>query len=1033
MRFRLTGVPGAILCILGTVLPAGGAGPSFPSAVVGLDLGTLLQARGSVEGLADASAQRELPPRVRVVVPWTQVEPEPGREEWSALDAVLQAIAAGGSRAVVCVTGSHPAYYPAGALPSPLEPAGLEPWLGFVRSVVRRAGSTLAAVEIWDGPQAAGFEPQVYAFLLKATALAARAEARAMGVEIAIVQGGVDWEALEWQRALWSFDTPAYVTAVAVRVPSATAEVRLRQALAAWLLEAAAHPPAPELWVHLMGEPALARVAAALGTSASVVLTPVGREPLARAADLAWLGGMGRLLAEGFAPAPLPEARLRDAANRERGPAEVLAALFDARTERTALAVQLSEAGLAAGEEAWLELALPEVRDTRFLDPATGQERRTRAEQAGGSVRLRVWAAPRPVVVLFRAARGGVALPGEALQVREARALTAEEIIARYQEVQRAQDDRLERWIARGRVDFHFRLAQAGSTVDVSIESRYFWQRGDALEWEQLGYLVNGNRVSWKRFPELPLIQPEKVVTLPLDLTLDRTYVYRLVGEETVGERAAYVLAFAPARPRAGESLYEGRVWIDRERFVRLKASVVQTNLEAPVLSNEEVDLYRPVRGPDGAEYWMLAEIRGQQIWNAGGRNFVVLREVGFAEYEINPPPDAFDAQRREAYASRHLMLRDTEAGYRYLVRTPEGGRAVKEAMDTSQWFAAAGLFKDSSLDSVVPLGGVNYFDYNLFQRNIQLNIFFAGVLAFVNATKPDLWHRRADWTLEATGFALRRDDKVFLGGEEQLPERIEFRSQHLAARFGVPLGDFLKLTLIGGWEILDYADDEEAAAAREARRDDPANPQDLSFVLPPDHTQRSAALQLEYNRRGYNLTLAASRSHRSRWAPWGLFDNAAQAFVDPEPLADRFSRWGLSAFKEWYLPRFQKIRGELNLLAGSDLDRFSRYRFSFFGDTRLSGFSGTGVRFDRGAIARAGYAFNLFDVVRFDVVLERALVEDARSAAGRQAFTGLGLSGNFVAPWKTVVSFGYGRAVGSEIPGLVGKQEFLLTVLKLF
>ena len=50
----------------------------------------------------------------------------------------------------------------------------------------------------------------------------------------------------------------------------------------------------------------------------------------------------------------------------------------------------------------------------------------------------------------------------------------AEEIIARNQEVQKVQDDRIDRWTSKGRVDFHFKLAQGGATVDVSIDSKNF-------------------------------------------------------------------------------------------------------------------------------------------------------------------------------------------------------------------------------------------------------------------------------------------------------------------------------------------------------------------------------------------------------------------------------------------------------------------------------------------------------------------------------------------------------------------------------
>ena len=88
-----------------------------------------------------------------------------------------------------------------------------------------------------------------------------------------------------------------------------------------------------------------------------------------------------------------------------------------------------------------------------------------------------------------------------------------DDIIARHQEVRAAQDENLERWTARGRIDFHFKMAQSGNTVDVSIDSNYFWERGGRLEWEQTNYYINGNQVRWKSIPELPLIQPEKVIT----------------------------------------------------------------------------------------------------------------------------------------------------------------------------------------------------------------------------------------------------------------------------------------------------------------------------------------------------------------------------------------------------------------------------------------------------------------------------------------------------------------------------------------
>ena len=119
--------------------------------------------------------------------------------------------------------------------------------------------------------------------------------------------------------------------------------------------------------------------------------------------------------------------------------------------------------------------------------------------------------------------------------------------------------------------------------------------------------------------------------------------------------------------------------------------------------------------------------------------------------------------------------------------------------------------------------------------------------------------------------------------------------------------------------------------------------------------------------------------------------------------------------------------------LDGEDLDRFSRYQFGFFGDDRLNGFSGSGVRFDHGLLARAGYDFNILEALRIGLSVDTARVEDLSTGIGEQSFTGLGLNANFPAPWKLVISLGYGLALASDIPELEGQQEFLLLVLKLF
>jgi len=139
------------------------------------------------------------------------------------------------------------------------------------------------------------------------------------------------------------------------------------------------------------------------------------------------------------------------------------------------------------------------------------------------------------------------------------------------------------------------------------------------------------------------------------------------------------------------------------------------------------------------------------------------------------------------------------------------------------------------------------------------------------------------------------------------------------------------------------------------------------------------------------------------------------------------------NSYPQWFLPKFQKLRGEINLFDGSDLDRFSRRQFTVFGGTRLQDFAGSGVRFDEAAIARLGYSFNVMEAVRFSAAVESAWVRDESSGAGTQNHGGFGVSANFVAPWKLVFQLSYGRALWSDVPELEGNDEFLFVVLRLF
>ena len=965
---------------------------------------------------------------VRVEAVFSNVKPF----DWNAYEALIKRLHRGGKTIVVTLEDA----------PDLSDPAAIDAWIEFAREAVRRGGSRLATLQV--GERISGPEDLVgYAFLLKTTALAVRAEARAGGGEISILQASVPSDRPALQHDLWALDVAPYIDAIPLELTDSANGDALSKRLAGWIVATLQHPPAPRIWVIATAGSPGERAAAcleALSAGAAVAMIE------GRAADpelTAWIDRTHGLVSQQYAPAPLGNASVIDADGGAIAGGRVLLRLFNADTASTLVFYR------APGERSEsptdrLLLSDRAMRETEIVDLLTGETDRVGSARYGSGRSVRVRRGEYPLAVRFVRPSGPLDLPPEAIETTGTREPTAEEILAAHRQVQREQDDGLERYTARGRTDLHFALAAGGATIDYSVEANYFWERGRPLDWEETDYFINGNRLKWKNIPEIPLIQPEKVLTLPLDLTLDRTYAYRKVGKDRVAGRDAWILAFEPADPNAPLSLYRGRVWIDTETFARVKTSLVQTQLEAPVLSNEEIDFYAEVQGPDGKPYRLLSKVDGQQIWNAAGRNFVVRRELKFWDVRINPPAAEFETARQRAYDGDNKMMRETDAGIRYLDRAEDGSRVVRTKPDSSRLFLLGGAFRDQSSDGVTPLAGVNYLNFNVWDRGIQFNAFLAGLVNFLTFSDPNAFNRSWDTTVDAALSALKLGDKVFSGDTELVLEQIDSRNQNLSFRLGIPLGKFVKFNLSGSGRYVEYFEDSATRRAIDNYNMNPMNTP-LRLVLPPDHVEYRSRLAVEYNRRGWSVAVFGTASRRSEFASFGLvedmsgtpvrFDPAGMTYVPTaaEPVHRRFTRFGLNADKEWLLPKFQKVRMEVNLVDGTDLDRFSRFQFSLFGATRLNGFAGSGVRFDSGRIARAGYSFNLLEAIRFDAIVESAWVREDGSMLGTQNHGGFGIAANFVAPWKLAFSVGYGRALWSDIRELEGQDEFLIVVLRLF
>jgi hypothetical protein len=469
---------------------------------------------------------------------------------------------------------------------------------------------------------------------------------------------------------------------------------------------------------------------------------------------------------------------------------------------------------------------------------------------------------------------------------------------------------------------------------------------------------------------------------------------------------------------------------VDTRTFARVKLAMVQSNLPAPIISNDQSDTYAPATGPDGFSYWVLARIEAHQIYSIAGSNFVLNKSVDLSNVEINDP--GFEQARQAALRSEDPILRDTDKGLLYTVKTADGGRAVKERPNHKNLFLLGGALYNKSLKYPVPLAGIDYFDSNLFGHGLQTNILYAGVLVFANLSNPAFLGTKMDASVDLIGLGFSFTDRQFRQSQktgkvvEREEEAITRKTESLTGGFGFPFWKFFKVKAEGelAYDIFARADTKCAA-----------------FITPQDTTIASGYLTEEFHQKAWGVTLSQSWSDRQSFARWGL-DNSTDPNCPPPgitaqhpdffPAARSFAKYGASVSKEFYLPLSQKIHFEVSAMDSRDLDRFSKYAFGLF-ENRFRGFSGSGVRFTDGAIAHASYEFNLADIVRFEADLDHAHVRDRQLGEDYRDFTGVGIAGKFIGPWGTIVELDVGYALASSVPQFQGDKEFRLQVLKLF
>jgi hypothetical protein len=574
--------------------------------------------------------------------------------------------------------------------------------------------------------------------------------------------------------------------------------------------------------------------------------------------------------------------------------------------------------------------------------------------------------------------------------------LKIEEIIARWQQYREAQRQKLENYQASSFMNLHFEGTNLGPGFDVSMRLKQFYSRAGQTEFAQTELYVNGVKFGKNHEFPLPQIEPEKVLTQPLELKLNERYEYKLLGTEQIDGALCYVVGIEPRVQ--DETLYSGKMWIDGTTFREVRRSLSQRGAKSNVLVNVETQNFELVKDDKGNQFNLLRSISAQQLLNAAGRDFVLQRTVQFSDYFINT------AQFSNALAAEHTsqdpMYRDTDQGLRRLEKKGDERILVENSPKRIRSLIGGAMY-EGTFNYPIPFVGISIADFDFRHTGAQLSTFFAGPILVTDLSKQYRPRFRLALDLSLTG--LPGENRLYSGNTELLQGQVWTWEETTGLRAAWQATTHLSLTA-NTYFNYDYFIRTSSA--------------DNLYMLPRNGVTVLPGVEIKYTRKGYVFSAQGTRAERIDWRPFGCASLAEQpagcGSTSPNPppqdtlLVQRpqnaYTLYNADFNKDYYIGKFTKGGWDLSYWGGDQLDRFSRYFPSFFSLPRLHGIPSGTDSFDAIAMADVHYGFNVMDFVKIDGMYAYSRARNLEESPQFRKFDGLELNFNTPGPLGTLV-----------------------------
>lgn len=588
------------------------------------------------------------------------------------------------------------------------------------------------------------------------------------------------------------------------------------------------------------------------------------------------------------------------------------------------------------------------------------------------------------------------------VEVKGGVSLSVEEIVARWQQYRASQDSKLENYQASNFVSLHFETVSIGSGFDISMRMKQFYRRGAPVEFAQTDLYVNGVHFGKNRQFPLPQLEPEKVVTQPLELKLNERYDYFLEGTERLDGVLCFVVGVKPKV--SSEALYSGKIWIDGESFREVRQSLSETSARTSVVASVETEDFALVDDGKGGRFNLPKSLVAQQTLNVAGRDFHLQRTVQFGDYLINAA--TFGAAVQAEDSSTDAMYRDTDQGLRELKR--EGSERVLVPQTTKRIRSLVmGAMYEGTFDFPIPFAGISYADFDFRHTGAQLSILFAGPFAVVNLSRQQNPHTRLSMDVAVSG--LPADNRDYSDPLGYLSSEVWQWSESAGGRLTWQPSPHISITPYTYFEYDIYRGTSST---------------DKAYKIPSAGPVLLPGAQIRLTDRGYIFTAEGLRGQRFGWTSFGYPASAQR-------LEGAYTLYNADLSKDYYFTKFTKGGVDFSYEGGVQQDRFSRYQTSFLSPHGVHGVVGNPVSFDALAVASAHYGFNVMDLFKVEGQYSYAQARNLQMSSHFRNLQGAELNFNTAGPWGTLMQGSVSYAAHDALGPLNTRWGFQVMLFK--